>query len=122
MAVAGKLRGRRLSIAVWGVSMWAILMFGYNQASAGVVLGEATFTSQFPQLDTTGTHSETKSAIQGNPSNRSQLGYLFDHHAEGLLQAQLLLSTLSPVYLVLSHAHSSGIFSAVVESSLPPHW
>ena len=66
MALFGELRGRSLSMAVWGVAMWAILIFGYNQASAGGVLGMPSFLKQFPQLDTTGTHSEAKSAIQGS--------------------------------------------------------
>jgi hypothetical protein len=65
MATSKGLRGRKLSLAVWGVAMWAIIISGFNQASAGGVLGNPLFLKQFPQLNTAGPDSQHKSTIQG---------------------------------------------------------
>ena len=65
MAMAGGLRGRKLSLAVWGVAMWAIIISGFNQASAGGILGNANFLEQFPQLNASGPDAQHKSTIQG---------------------------------------------------------
>ena len=62
------LRGKGLAAAVWGLSMFAIMSFGYNQAIVGGVLTSPLFNQQFPQIDvvnTTGAKQEHNSTIQG---------------------------------------------------------
>lgn len=66
------LRGRRLNAAIWALSMFAIMIFGYNQAVAGGVLTTASFNRQFPKMDVidaTGSQKHYNSTIQGKGSS-----------------------------------------------------
>lgn len=68
MAKYWGLRGAKLHAAIWLESMWAIIIFGYNQGSAGGVLTTRSFNQQFPQIDTiftTGQQQHDNSTIQG---------------------------------------------------------
>lgn len=62
------LRGRGLNAAIWAMAMFAVMIFGYNQAVAGGVLTTPTFNKQFPKMDvidTTGAQKHYNSTIQG---------------------------------------------------------
>jgi hypothetical protein len=62
------LRGKKLSAAIWTVSMFAIMIFGFNQAVAGGLLALESFNREFPQMDTVDTTGHTQShnsTIQG---------------------------------------------------------
>ncbi len=62
------LRGRWLNAAIWALAMFAIMIFGYNQAVAGGVLTTASFNRQFPEMDVidaTGPQKHYNSTIQG---------------------------------------------------------
>ncbi|KIY03450.1 uncharacterized protein Z520_00141 [Fonsecaea multimorphosa CBS 102226] len=62
------LRGRWLNAAIWALAMFAVMIFGYNQAVAGGVLTTASFNRAFPKMDvidTTGAQKHYNSTIQG---------------------------------------------------------
>ncbi|KAJ5675153.1 uncharacterized protein N7477_005087 [Penicillium maclennaniae] len=62
------LRGSKLHLAIWMEACFAVVIFGYNQASAGGVLGDPTFNLQFPQLNTistSGSLQKYNARIQG---------------------------------------------------------
>ncbi|OAL36121.1 hypothetical protein AYO20_04535 [Fonsecaea nubica] len=62
------LRGRGLNAAIWALAMFAVMIFGYNQAVAGGVLTTPSFNRQFPKMDvidTTGAQKHYNSTIQG---------------------------------------------------------
>lgn len=62
------LRGSKLHLAIWMEACFAVVIFGYNQASAGGVLGDPTFNLQFPRLNTistTGSLQKYNARIQG---------------------------------------------------------
>lgn len=50
MAPFRELQGTTLRIAVWTEACFAIMIFGYNQAAAGGVVGSPEFTDQFPRM------------------------------------------------------------------------
>ncbi|CAL5869398.1 uncharacterized protein PFLUO_LOCUS3627 [Penicillium psychrofluorescens] len=52
MARFGGLRGSKLHLAVWAEAWFGIMIFGFNQTSAGGVLADVTFNKQFPRMDT----------------------------------------------------------------------
>jgi hypothetical protein len=65
------LRGSKLSLTIWAEACFCVMIFGYNQASAGGVLADASFNRQFPQmdtLDTSGAQKQHNSKIQGKKS------------------------------------------------------
>ena len=72
------LRGSKLSLTIWAEACLGVMIFGYNQASAGGVLADVTFNQQFPQmntLDTVGAQKQHNSRIQGElyfPHGRRQ--------------------------------------------------
>lgn len=62
------LRGSRLHAAIWAEAFFGVVIFGYNQSSAGGVLGFQSFATQFPRMNTVGTSGSQKqqnSRIQG---------------------------------------------------------
>lgn len=62
------LRGSKLALAIWAEACVGVMIFGYNQASAGGVLADASFNHQFPEmntLDTVGSQKQHNSRIQG---------------------------------------------------------
>jgi hypothetical protein len=62
------LRGSKLHLAIWIEACFGVMIFGYNQASAGGVLSDATFNLQFPQMNTistTGAVQQHNATIQG---------------------------------------------------------
>ncbi|KAJ5279832.1 hypothetical protein N7478_005204 [Penicillium angulare] len=62
------LRGSKLHMAIWMEACFGVMIFGYNQSSAGGVLSDATFNLQFPRMDTlstTGSLQRYNSRIQG---------------------------------------------------------
>jgi len=68
MAKYWGLKGHGLHRAIWALAMWAVIIFGYNQASAGGVLTTPSFNKQFPRIDTIDTSGQQKhnnSTIQG---------------------------------------------------------
>lgn len=63
------LTGSKLNAAIWGVSCFAVMIFGYNQAAAGGVLTTLAFNEEFPKMDTlntTGAQKHHNSLIQGS--------------------------------------------------------
>ena len=46
------LKGSGLNAAIWGLSCFCIMIFGYNQAVAGGVLTTKSFQAQFPEINT----------------------------------------------------------------------
>lgn len=66
------LRGERLNVArIFLVIVPSFLLFGYNQSALGGVLAFESFTSVFPQIDTTNTEGAVKahnSTVQGESS------------------------------------------------------
>lgn len=65
------LRGSKLHFAIWAEAFFGVMIFGYNQASAGGVLANKTFNLQFPRIDTistTGSQQKYNATIQGNSS------------------------------------------------------
>lgn len=72
MTRSGALRGSRLSLAIWTEACFGVMIFGYNQASAGGVLGDDVFNHQFPRMDTLHTEGAEKAEhakIQGKFSS-----------------------------------------------------
>ncbi|KAJ6006236.1 hypothetical protein N7451_004180 [Penicillium sp. IBT 35674x] len=68
MAPFWGLRGSRLHFAIWVEACFCVMIFGYNQSSAGGVLSDSTFNLQFPRmntLSTTGSLQKENSRIQG---------------------------------------------------------
>lgn len=68
MAKYWGLRGSKLNAAIWGVSCFCIMIFGYNQAVAGGLLTTPSFQEQFPEIDTinaTGPEEAHRAQIQG---------------------------------------------------------
>ncbi|KAJ5946509.1 hypothetical protein N7454_003348 [Penicillium verhagenii] len=68
MAPFWGLRGSRLHLAIWIEACFCVMIFGYNQSSAGGVLSDSTFNLQFPRMDTlstTGSLQKENSRIQG---------------------------------------------------------
>ncbi|KNG80717.1 putative MFS sugar transporter [Aspergillus nomiae NRRL 13137] len=62
------LKGSRLRYAIWMEACFAVMIFGYNSASAGGVLGLPGFNKQFPAMDTTNVPEDRRqhnSTIQG---------------------------------------------------------
>lgn len=62
------LRGSKLSLAIWMEACFGVVIFGYNQGSAGGVLSNDAFNARFPQIDTVHTEGAQKSQnarIQG---------------------------------------------------------
>ncbi|KAJ5820614.1 hypothetical protein N7474_006205 [Penicillium riverlandense] len=62
------LRGSKLHLAIWAEACFGVMIFGYNQASAGGVLADVTFNKQFPRMDTlttTGSLQSYNAKIQG---------------------------------------------------------
>lgn len=62
------LRGSKLHLAIWVEACFGVMIFGYNQASAGGVLADTTFNLQFPRMDTistTGSQQKENARIQG---------------------------------------------------------
>lgn len=62
------LRGTRLHAAIWAVSCVAIMIFGYNQGSAGNVVTLPSFYERFPEMDTVtveGAKKAHNATIQG---------------------------------------------------------
>jgi hypothetical protein len=62
------LRGSKLAKIIWAQACLGVMIFGYNQASAGGVLPDASFNNQFPQMntiDTVGAQKQHNSRIQG---------------------------------------------------------
>ncbi|KAL2012481.1 hypothetical protein VTN00DRAFT_6 [Thermoascus crustaceus] len=96
------LRGERLSVAcIFLVVVPSFLLFGYNQSALGGVLAFESFTSAFPQIDTTNAEAAAKahnSTVQGESSYTIYTEYLIR------LQAQLWLSTRWDVLLAPSRA------------------
>lgn len=75
MAQFWGLRGYKLHLAIWAEAWFGIMIFGYNQASAGGVLADFTFNEQFPRMDTLSTAGSLRSynaRIQGKLSIFSQ--------------------------------------------------
>ena len=69
------LRGSKLRALIWGEACVGVMIFGYNQGSAGSVLGDYTFERQFPRmdtLDTQGTQKEDNATILGQYSIMKQ--------------------------------------------------
>lgn len=65
------LRGSKLHLAIWVEACFGVMIFGYNQASAGGVLADVTFNKQFPRMDTlttTGSLQSYNAKIQGKLS------------------------------------------------------
>jgi hypothetical protein len=58
MAKYWGLRGRKLHAAIWTMSCFYIIIFGYNQGSAGNVVTLPTFYNQFPEMNTVTTRGE----------------------------------------------------------------
>lgn len=64
------LSGSGLRIAIWMEACFAVMIFGYNSASAGGVLGLPKFNEEFPAIDTTNVPEDQRhhnSTIQGMP-------------------------------------------------------
>lgn len=61
--LSGRLRGPRLSAAVWAISCFCVIIFAYNAAVVGGVLGVVSFQRQFPQMDTIGTSTSREDAL-----------------------------------------------------------
>ena len=64
------LQGSGLNAAIWGLSCFCIMIFGYNQAVAGGVLTTVSFQRQFPEMDTIdtkGAQQHHNATIQGRP-------------------------------------------------------
>ena len=62
------LQGSGLNAAIWGLSCFCIMIFGYNQAVAGGVLTTVSFQRQFPEMDTIdtkGAQQHHNATIQG---------------------------------------------------------
>lgn len=62
------LRGKSLHRAIWAESCVAIMVFAYNQASAGNAVSLPSFYNQFPQMNTVTTTGQTqkhRATIQG---------------------------------------------------------
>lgn len=62
------LRGSKLNLAIWVEACFGVMIFGYNQASAGGVLAQPTFNTKFPEMDTistTGATQKQNARIQG---------------------------------------------------------
>lgn len=72
MAPFWGLRGPKLHLAIWAEACFGVMIFGYNQASAGGVLADASFNLQFPQMDTTST-SGAQRAYNAKIQGESQL-------------------------------------------------
>lgn len=71
MAPFWGLRGSRLHFAIWVEACFCVMIFGYNQSSAGGVLSDSTFNLQFPRMNTistTGSLQKENSRIQGELS------------------------------------------------------
>ena len=71
------LSGSKLSLAIWVEACFGVMIFGYNQSSAGGVLGDDTFNAQFPRMDTVNTSGATKeqnARIQGSLSSPTSVG------------------------------------------------
>lgn len=65
------LQGSKLHLAIWAEAWIGVMIFGYNQASAGGVLADFTFNEQFPRMDTlttTGSLQSYNAKIQGKVS------------------------------------------------------
>ena len=63
------LRGDRLHRAIWAISCFAVMIFAFNQASAGNVVNLPTFYTQFPQMNTAtteGSEEAHNATIQGS--------------------------------------------------------
>lgn len=65
------LRGSKLHLAIWVEACFGVMIFGYNQASAGGVLADPTFNLQFPEMNTistSGAQQKQNARIQGMSS------------------------------------------------------
>lgn len=62
------LRGKSLHAAIWTISCVAIMIFGYNQGSAGNVVTLPSFYTRFPEMNTVtvqGAKKAHNATIQG---------------------------------------------------------